>query len=96
MVNFLKVVISLGIAMCWYKLTGNQEISIAFFVMLLVIFFIKPIPYQSPTERKEYIEQIKHSQERQASLENLRRDVKKRAAEDKKKREEHNEKWKRD
>lgn len=82
----LKVIVSLVIAMIWYKLSSNQETSIFFFVLMLVIFFIRPIAYQSPTERQEYLEKFKRSKERQMSLERMRREEKKRSAEEKKKR----------
>lgn len=39
MIIALKVIISLGIAMIWYKLTSNQDVAIFFFVLMLVIFF---------------------------------------------------------
>ncbi|MBD5164860.1 hypothetical protein [Helicobacter sp.] len=86
MVIVLKVVVSLVIAMIWYKLTSNQETAIFFFVLMLVIFFIRPIAYQSPTERQEYLEKFKRSKERQMNLERMRRDEKKKSVEEKKKR----------
>ncbi|MDA3966418.1 MULTISPECIES: hypothetical protein [Helicobacter] len=86
MVIALKVIISLAVAMAWYKLTENQEISIAFFVLMLAISFMRPITYQSPTEREEYLEKFRRSKERQLNLENMRREEKKKALEEKKKR----------
>lgn len=86
MVIALKVIVSLAIAMAWYRLTSDQEQSIFFFVLMLIIFFIRPIAYQSPTEREEYLEKFKRSKERQMNLERMRRDEKKKSAEEKKKR----------
>ncbi|WP_297813670.1 hypothetical protein [uncultured Helicobacter sp.] len=86
MIIALKVIVSLIIAMIWYKLSSNQEISIFFFVLMLIIFFIRPIAYQSPKEREEYLEKFKRSKERQMNLERMRRDEKKKSAEEKKKR----------
>lgn len=71
--------------MVWYKLTENQEISIAFFVLMLVISFMRPITYQSPTEREEYLEKFRRSKERQMNLEQMRREEKKKSLEEKKK-----------
>ncbi len=85
MVIVLKVVVSLVIAMIWYKLTSNQETAIFFFVLMLVIFFIRPIAYQSPTERQEYLEKFKRSKERQMNLERMRREEKKKTIGKKKK-----------
>ncbi len=86
MIIALKVVVSLVVAMIWYQLTSNQETAIFFFVLMLVIFFIRPIAYQSPTERQEYLEKFKRSKERQMNLERMRRDEKKKSMEEKKKR----------
>ncbi|TLD85048.1 hypothetical protein LS70_000345 [Helicobacter sp. MIT 11-5569] len=86
MVSALKVVISLAIAMAWYQLTSNQETAIFFFVLMLVIFFVRPIAYQSQTEREEFIEKYRRSKERQRNLEKMRQEEKKKALEEKKKR----------
>lgn len=86
MVMALKILISLGVAMAWYHLTQNQETSIFFFVLMLVIFFIRPIAYQSPTDRQEFIEKYKRAKERQLNLENMRLQEKKKNLEEKKKR----------
>ena len=86
MIIALKVIISLGIAMIWYKLTSNQEVSIFFFVLMLVVFFIRPIAYQSPTERQEYLEKFKRSRERQMNLELMSKDENKNSLSEKKKR----------
>ncbi|EEO25854.1 hypothetical protein [Helicobacter winghamensis] len=86
MVSVLKVIISLGIAMAWYQLTANQETAIFFFVLMLGIFFIRPIAYQSQTEREEFIEKYRRSKERQRNLEKMRQEEKKKALEEKKKR----------
>lgn len=86
MVIALKVILSLVIAMVWYQLTSNQETAIFFFVLMLVIFFIRPIAYQSPTERQEYLEKFKRSKERQMNLERMRKEEKKKTLEEKKKR----------
>lgn len=82
----LKVILSLVVAMSWYQLTSNQETAIFFFVLMLVIFFIRPITYQSPTERQEYLEKFKRSKERQMNLERMRKEEKKKSLEEKKKR----------
>ena len=68
MVNFLKVVISLGIAMAWYQLTQNQETAIFFFILMLGILFIRPIPYQKQSERVEYMEKYRRAKERQKNF----------------------------
>ncbi|MDE5602942.1 MAG: hypothetical protein K2I71_03350 [Helicobacter sp.] len=85
MIHLFKIIIALGIAMIWYYLTGNQEISITFFVLMLIVFFIKPIAYQSITEREEFLEKSRKSRERQINLELMRREEKKRAQEERNK-----------
>lgn len=90
MVVLLKVIISLGLAMGWFYLTENQEVSIAFFVLMLIIFFIRPISYQSPTEREEYIDKIRKAKERQMMLEQERRREARKAVEEKLKRKKKN------
>lgn len=82
MVVLFKVITSLIIAMVWYKLTSNQETAIFFFILMLVIFFIRPISYQSPTERQEYLDKFRKSKERQMNIEQLRREEKKKAQEE--------------
>lgn len=84
MVNFLKVVISLGIAMAWYQLTQNQETAIFFFILMLGILFIRPIPYQKQSERVEYMEKYRRAKERQKNLERMRLEEKRKALEEKK------------
>lgn len=86
MVSVLKVLVSLGIAMAWYQLTSNQETAIFFFVLMLGVFFVRPIAYQSQTEREEFIEKYRHAKERQRNLEKRRQEEKKKAYEEKKKR----------
>ncbi len=82
MVVIFKVITSLIIAMVWYKLTSNQETAIFFFILMLVIFIIRPISYQSPTERQEYLDKFRKSKERQMNIEQLRREEKKKAQEE--------------
>ncbi|MCH5322579.1 MAG: hypothetical protein J1E31_03235 [Helicobacter sp.] len=86
MIVFFKILLSLGVAMAWYHLTSNQEVATIFFVLMLIIFFIRPIPYQTPTERQEYIDKMRRARERQASIEEERRREKKKALEEKNKR----------
>ena len=64
--------------MFWYKLSGDGEISIALFVLMLIIFFIKPIAHQSPTQTEEFLQKYRRSKERQANLEQMRKNEKKR------------------
>ena len=82
MVVIFKVITSLIIAMVWYKLTSNQETAIFFFILMLVIFFIRPISYQSQTERQEYLDKFRKSKERQMNIEQVRREEKKKAQEE--------------
>ena len=46
---------------------------------MLIVFFIKPIAYQSPTEREEFIEKFRKSKERQINLELMRKEEKEEA-----------------
>ncbi|AWI33807.1 hypothetical protein [Helicobacter apodemus] len=82
MIHLFKIIIAFAIAVIWYYLTQNQEISIAFFILMLIVFFIKPIAYQSSTEREEFIEKFRKSKERQINLELMRKEEKKRAQEE--------------
>ncbi len=82
MVVALKVIASLIIAMVWYQLTSNQETAIFFFILMLIIFFIRPIAYQSPTERQDYLDKFHKAKERQANIEQLRREEKKKVQEE--------------
>lgn len=86
MIVALKIIVSLGVAIAWYQLTANQETAIFFFILLLGIFFIRPIAYQSQTEREEFIEKYKRSKERQHNLEKKRLEEKKKALEEKRRR----------
>ncbi|WP_104722597.1 hypothetical protein [Helicobacter mesocricetorum] len=83
MVHLLKVIVAFAIAVMWYYLTGNQEIAIAFLVLMLIISFVRPIAYQSTTERQEFIEKFRKSKERQINLELMRKEEKRRAQEEK-------------
>ena len=83
MVIVLKVLISLGVGMGWFYLTENREVSITFFVLMLIIFFIRPIAYQSPTEREEYLDKIRKAKERQMAIEEERKREARKAVEEK-------------
>lgn len=86
MIVILKIFTSLIIAMLWYQLTGNQEISIAFLVILLIVFFVRPIPFQDPEQRKQYLEKIKRAHEKKLEIEKQKSDERKRMLMERKKR----------
>lgn len=86
MTLLFKIILSLGIAMAWYQLTGNQETAFFFFILMLAIFFIRPIAYQNQTQREEFLEKYKRSKERQKNLEKMRQEEKRKAYEERKKR----------
>lgn len=72
--------------MLWYQLTGDKDISIAFLVILLVIFFVRPIPFQDPEQRKQYIDKVKRAHEKKIEIERQKSEERKRMLLERKKR----------
>ncbi len=73
MQTFLKFFISAAIGITWYHLGGeNSAMALVFFFVILGVLFMKPIRYQDPKRREEYMQRIRDSRERKIALENER------------------------
>ncbi|PAF41458.1 hypothetical protein [Helicobacter sp. 11S03491-1] len=68
---FLKVLIASGIGGLWYHMNGASSNTVAFilFIFVLFILLMKPIEYQSPQKREDYMQQLKKKRERRLALE---------------------------
>lgn len=57
----------------WYHF-GGEDIAMAlvFFLIILGVLFMRPIRYQDPKRREEYMQKIRDSRERKIALENER------------------------
>ncbi len=68
----LKFLIAGIVAVSWHYLTHDMRISIFFFLLVLAILCLKPIVFQDPKQREEFIEKIKEAREKQRFLESER------------------------
>ncbi|RAX57592.1 hypothetical protein CCZ01_05475 [Helicobacter monodelphidis] len=78
----LKFLIAGMVAIAWHYLTGNMQIAIFFFLFVLAILWLKPITFQNPKQREEFIQKMKEARERQAFLESERLEEKKKLRSD--------------
>lgn len=68
---FLKVLLAGIIGGLWYHISGDSSgiSSLILFLFILFVLLSKPIKFQSPEEREEYMQQLKKKRERKLALE---------------------------
>lgn len=68
---FLKVFIAALIAGLWYHISEGESgtISLVIFAFVLLILLLRPIEFQSPQKREDYLRQIKKKREHRLALE---------------------------
>lgn len=76
----LKILFAIAVSLSWYLLNGEESgvLSLMIFFFLSSILLIKPISFQSPEKREDYIQQLKRSYERKMDLKNKQREEKQR------------------
>ncbi len=68
------------LGMAWYLVNGETSGDIALMIFFFVAFLllIKPISFQPPEKREDYIEQLKRSYERKMDLKKKEKEEKQR------------------
>lgn len=68
---FLKVFGAALIGALWYHISGEESgtVSLIVFVFILVVLLLKPIEFQSPQKREDYLHQLKKKREYRLALE---------------------------
>lgn len=71
---FLKFLLAAVVGAMWYHFGESEDTAMAliFFFVILGVLFMKPIRYQDPKRREEYIQKMRASRERKIALENER------------------------
>lgn len=70
---FLKILLAAIIGATWYHFGGEDAaMALVFFFVIVGVLFMKPIRYQDPKRREEYMQKIRDSRERKLALENER------------------------
>ncbi|AAP78411.1 hypothetical protein LS66_001595 [Helicobacter sp. MIT 03-1614] len=70
---FLKLLFAAIVGSTWYHFGGGDAaMALIFFFVILGVLFMKPIRYQDPKRREEYMQRIRDSRERKIALENER------------------------
>lgn len=73
MMIFIKFLVAAVIGSTWYHFGGEDPaMALVFFLVILGVLFMKPIRYQDPKRREEYMQRIRDSRERKIALENER------------------------
>ncbi|TLD82134.1 hypothetical protein LS68_003815 [Helicobacter sp. MIT 05-5293] len=68
-----KVLAAAIIGGVWYHFGGEDaSMALVFFFVILGVLFVKPIHYQDPKRREEYMQKMRESRERKIALENER------------------------
>ncbi|MCI7711212.1 hypothetical protein [Helicobacter equorum] len=77
---FLKFFISALVGALWFHFGGNDSaMALVLFMVVLGMMFMKPIQYQDPKRREQYMQKIRESKERKIMLEKERLEERKRA-----------------
>ena len=70
---FLKFVFSVVIGLIWYRISETDDVAMAIasalFIFVLLVLLVRPIEFQSPEKREEYIQNMKEKRERKRALE---------------------------
>lgn len=70
---FIKFILAALVGSTWYHFGGEDAaMALVFFLVILGVLFMKPIRYQDPKRREEYMQRIRDSRERKIALENER------------------------
>ena len=70
---FWKFLFAAVIGATWYHFGGEDAaMALVFFLIVLGMLFMKPIRYQDPKKREEFMQKIRDSRERKIALENER------------------------
>lgn len=64
----LKFLIAAIVAIAWHYLSNDMQISIFFFLFVLAILCLRPIVFQDPKQREEYVQKLRDARERQEFL----------------------------
>ncbi|BDQ27509.1 hypothetical protein [Helicobacter heilmannii] len=80
MTTGLKLLFAMVLGMAWYLVNGETSGDIALMIFFFVAFLllIKPISFQPPEKREDYIEQLKRSYERKMDLKKKEKEEKQR------------------
>lgn len=71
--TFLEISFAAVIGATWYHFGGEDAaMALVFFLIILGMLFMKPIRYQDPKKREEFMQKIRDSRERKIALENER------------------------
>ncbi|WP_104748777.1 hypothetical protein [Helicobacter cetorum] len=89
MKTFFKIALASFIGGFWYSINGegSEAVALGIFILILFIFFIRPISFQAPERREEYIQRLKTNYERKIALQNKQKEEQIRLMQAKKERE---------
>lgn len=67
----LKFLFSLAIGVAWYNVAddGGFAIALTLFIFVLLVLLMRPIEFQSPEKREDYIQKMKEKKERRLKME---------------------------
>ncbi|BEG56493.1 hypothetical protein NHP21005_01810 [Helicobacter sp. NHP21005] len=76
----LKLLFAIALGLAWYIVNGETSGDLALMIFFFVAFLllIKPISFQPPEKREDYIQQLKRSYERKMDLRKKEREEKRR------------------
>ena len=70
---FWKLLLAAVVGATWYHFGGEDAaLALVFFFIIVGVLFMKPIRYQDPKRREEYMQRIRDSREKKIALENER------------------------
>ncbi|MCH5313749.1 MAG: hypothetical protein J1E28_05100 [Helicobacter sp.] len=70
---FWKFLFAAVIGATWYHFGGEDAaMALVFFFIIVGMLFMKPIRYQNPERREQYMQKIREGRERKIALENER------------------------
>ncbi|WP_394958453.1 hypothetical protein [uncultured Helicobacter sp.] len=76
---FLKFFIAALVGALWFHFGGHDSaMALVLFMVVLGMMFMKPIQYQDPKRREQYMQKIRESRERKIMLEKERIEERKR------------------
>ncbi len=77
---FLKFFCAALVGALWFHFGGSDpSMALVLFMIVLGVMFMKPIQYQDPQRREQYMQKIRESRERKLMIEKERLEEKKRA-----------------
>ena len=69
---FLKAIIALILALCWYFIDGNLEFAVILFIFVFVVLLFQPKKTKSIQEQDSFIDKINRANERKIQIEERR------------------------